>query len=188
MLPPAIGIAAAAVLAGGLAYALTRGPAGNTTATSAATPDADTAAAQAATVNQVLGTGRTARAHLPARLRTCDDVAAGVTGFQRVVQDRRQELSAAKALKVDRLRDGARLRRAMIAAYQSSLDADRAYLAWAREIKTRGCGGAVAPLTGPYKDAIAANDKAGPAKRRVVALWQPIAHRHGLPTYAWNAL
>jgi len=43
-------------------------------------------------------------------------------------------------------------------------------------------------LTGHYKAAIAANGKAGPAKRQVVAAWKPIATTHGLPKYVWNRL
>jgi hypothetical protein len=182
------GIAAAAVLVGGLTYALTQGSSGGKTHTSEGMPVAQTAAQQAAAVDQVLKSGETARGHLPSRLRTCDDVSAGVAGFQQVVRDRQQELSQARALKVDRLQDGSRLRQSMIAAYQSSLQADRAYLAWAQKVQARGCGGRIAPLTAQYKKAIAANDKAGPAKRQVVALWKPIAGSHGLPTYPWNRL
>ena len=75
-----------------------------------------------------------------------------------------------------------------VRAQEHSLDADRAYLAWAREIQARNCGGKIAPLTPRYKNAITANDKAGPAKRQVVNLWKPIANTHGLPTYVWNRL
>jgi hypothetical protein len=182
------GIAAVAVLGGGLAYALTQGPSSPAHNASEGPPGAGTAAQQAAAVNKILGSGRTARGHLPSRLTTCDNVSAGVPGFQQVVQDRQQELSQSRGLKVDRLPDGARLRRTMIAAYQSSLDADQAYLAWAQEIQSRGCGARIAPLTAHYRAAISANDKAGPAKRQVVALWRPIASSHGLPTYAWNRL
>jgi hypothetical protein len=186
----ACGIAAVVVLGGGLVYALTQGLPWSTDGThsSGANPGTGSAAQQAAAVNQILRSGRTARGHLPARLRTCADVSSGVPGFQRVVRDRQQELSQSRLLKVDRLPDGTSLRRSMIAAYQSSLDADQAYLAWAREIRARRCGGRIAPLTAHYNDAIAANDKAGPAKRQVVALWKPIASSHGLPTYVWNRL
>jgi hypothetical protein len=184
------GIAALAVLSGGLAYALTQDLplSEHKTHTAGAEPGAGSAAQQAAAVNQVLKSGKAARGHLPSRLRTCDDVSAGVPGFQQVVRDRQQELSQSSGLKVDRLQDGSRLRRSMIAAYQSSLDADQAYLAWAQDVQARGCGGSIAPLTAHYKDAISANDKAGPAKRQVIALWKPIASSHGLPTYAWNHL
>jgi hypothetical protein len=184
------GIAAVAVLGGGLVLALTQGLpwSGDKTRTAESAPATGGASRQASAVYKVLSSGRTARGHLPSPLRTCDDVSAGVPGFQQVVRDRQQELSQSKALKVDGLQDGSRLRRSMVAAYQSSLDADQAYLAWAREVRARGCGGRAAPLTAHYKDAIAANGKAGPAKRQVVALWKPIAKSHGLPTIAWNRL
>ncbi len=184
------GIAAVVLLGGGLAYVLTQGVpgAGKKTHSSEGKTGAATTAQQAAAVNEILKSGQTARGHLPARLRTCDDVSAGVPGFQQVVRDRQQELSQSKELAVDRLQNGARLRRSMIAAYQSSLNADQAYLAWAQEIQARGCGHRIAPLTAHYKDAISANGKAGPAKRQVVALWKPNASSHGLPTYVWNRL
>jgi hypothetical protein len=184
------GIAAVAVLGGGLVYALTQGVpwSNDQPQTAGGKAGAGSSARQAAAVNQILKSGKTAHGHLPSRVRTCDDVSAGVPGFQQVVQDRQQELSQSKGLAVDRLGNGSRLRRSMIAAYQSSLAADQAYLAWAREIQARGCGSRVAPLTAHYKDAISANGKAGPAKRQVVALWKPIANSHGLPKYAWNRL
>lgn len=184
------GIAAAVVLGVGAVWALTQGVSGSKggTDTQPRSAVAGSAAQQASAVNQVLKTGSAARAHLPGRLKTCDDVSAGVSGFQQVVQDREQELSRSKALKVDQLPNGARLRRSMITAYQSSLDADRAYLSWAREIQSRGCGHHIAPLTASYKNAIAANGKAGPAKRQVAGLWKPIAASNGLPAYAWNRL
>jgi hypothetical protein len=186
----AAGVAALVVLGGGLAYALTRGHSGSDDGTPASggKPGSGSTAQQAAAVNQILKSGKTARGHLPSRLRTCDDVSAGVRGFQQVVRDRQQELSQSKGLKVDRLPDGSRLRQSMIAAYQSSLDADQAYLAWAQDVQEQGCGGKIAPLTAHYKKAISANDKAGPAKRQVVALWKPIAGDQGLPIYAWNRL
>lgn len=187
MLLLAGGIAAAVVLVGGLTYTLTQGSQ-NKPAASTAQPGVATAARQAAAVDQVLRSGTVAHGHLPSRLRTCDEVAAGVSGFQRVVQDRREELSRSMGLRVDRLQDGARLRRSMIVAYRSSLAADQAYLAWAQDVQARSCGGRIAPLTAHYKDAVAADDKAGPAKRQVVALWNPIAGGQGLPTYAWNNL
>ena len=182
------GIAAVVVIGGGVIYALTQGGSEDGTRTAGGKTSAGGAAQQAAAVNQILKSGKTARGHLPSRLRTCDDVAAGVPGFQQVVRDRQQELSQSKRLKVDQLPDGSSLREAMVAAYQSSLNADQAYLAWAQEVRGRDCGGKIAPLTAHYKDAIAANDKAGPAKRQVIAAWKPIASSHGLPKYAWNRL
>jgi hypothetical protein len=182
------GIAAVVVIGGAVIYALTSGGSGNGTQTAGGKTGTGSSEQQAVAVNQILKSGQTARGHLPSPLRTCDDVAAGVPGFQQVVRDRQQELSQSKGLKVDQLQNGSRLRKSMVAAYQSSLNADQAYLAWAREVRGRGCGGKIAPLTAHYKDAIAANDKAGPAKRQVIAAWKPIASGHGLPKYAWNRL
>jgi hypothetical protein len=182
------GIAAVVVIGGAVIYAVTQGGSGDDTQPAGGKKGAGGAAQQAAAVNQILKSGKTARGHLPGRLRTCNDVAAGVPGFQQVVRDRQQELSQSKGLKVDQLPNGAGLRTSMVAAYQSSLKADQAYLAWAQEIQGRGCGGKIAPLTGHYKAAIAANGKAGPAKRQVIAAWKPIASGHGLPKYAWNRL
>lgn len=186
------GIAAAvAVLGVGLAYALTQGTPWSDKkqpASAQSSAAAQGAEQQASVVNKILDSGKAARRHLPDPLRTCDDVAAGVPGFQQVVRDRQQALSRSKSLKVDQLQNGSRLRRSMIIAYQSSLDADQAYLAWAQEIQARNCGHKIAPLTAHYKDAISANGKAGPAKRQVVALWKPIATNHNLPTYVWNHL
>ena len=189
-MPLLLGAIAAVAVLGGLAYVLTQGipGSGHKPHTYGGKPDAGASAQQAAAVNQVLKSGKAARGHLPSPLRTCHDVSAGVPGFQQVVRDRQQELSRSRGLNVDRLRDGSSLRRSMIAAYQTSLNADRAYLAWAQEIRARRCGGRTAPLTAHYKDAISANEKAGPAKRQVVALWRPIAKDHGLPTYVWNRL
>ncbi|MDN3356454.1 hypothetical protein [Actinomadura sp. DC4] len=183
-----VGIAAVVVLGGGgLVYALTQGS-DSTAQTPGGKPAAGGAAQQAAAVNRILKSGRTARGHLPGRLRTCNDVSTGVSGFQQVVKDRQQELSQSKQLTVDQLKNGTRLRRSMISAYQNSLNADQAYLAWAQEVQARNCGGRIAPLTAHYRNAITANGKAGPAKRLVVGLWRPIANTHGLPTYAWNRL
>src|SRR3569833_955524 len=141
------GVAAVVLHGGGLAYALSQGLSGpdDKPAGGGAKPAAASSAQQSAAVNPILKSGRTARGHLPSRLRTCDDVTAGVPGFQQVVRDRQQELSQSKGLKVDQLRNGARLRRSMISAYQSSLAADQAYLARAQENQTRACGRRTAP-------------------------------------------
>jgi hypothetical protein len=179
-------IAAIALFWSGLVYALTQGSPHKPH--TAVKPGAEGPAQQAAAVDQILKSGKAARGHLPSRLKTCDDVSAGVPGFQQVVRDRQAELSQSIGLKVDQLQNGSRLQQSMTAAYQSSLTADEAYLAWAREVRARGCGGRIAPLTAHYRDALSANDKAGPAKRAVVALWKPIARSGGLPVYAWSSL
>jgi hypothetical protein len=151
-------------------------------------PDTRTAAAQAAQVNELLASHEAAGLRLTGGLSTCEDVAASGTEFEAFIRNRQEGLPRARALRVDVLPDGAALRAAIIDAYQSSLDADEAYLAWSREVASMDCGPDPAPRTANFGDAVAGNDRAGPAKRRVVALWTPIAQSQGLPVYAWQDL
>ncbi|MEV0403539.1 hypothetical protein [Actinoallomurus sp. NPDC050550] len=146
------------------------------------------AAAQAAAVNTILQAGKDAHDRLSVSMATCDDLVSAAPAFQQVVQERQSELAQARQLRTDQLPGGADLKQAMIDAYASSLDADKAYVAWAQEAQAAGCAGGQPPQSANHDAAIAANDKAGPAKRRVVALWSPIAQSQGLPVYAWGAL
>ncbi|MCO5968774.1 hypothetical protein [Actinoallomurus soli] len=143
---------------------------------------------QANAVNAILSAGKDAHDRLSVSLTTCDDLVAAIPVFQEVVQDRQGELTQVRQVTTDRLPGGAELKQAMIDAYTSSLDADKAYLAWAQEAQTQGCDGEDLPQSANHDAAMAANDEAGPAKRRVVALWNPIAQSQGLPTYQWNEL
>jgi hypothetical protein len=93
-----------------------------------------------------------------------------------------------KNLPVDRLPQAAELSKALTEAYRYSTEADRAYLAWARAAKAQDCGGAPPPATSDLADARAADDKAAPAKRRLVGLWNPLARGQGLPAYGWRDL
>ncbi|WP_433180171.1 hypothetical protein [Actinoallomurus sp. CA-150999] len=151
-------------------------------------PAAKGAAAQAAAVNVILQAGKAAHDRLSVSMATCDDLVSAAPAFQQVVQERQNELAQARQVPTDQLPGGADLKQAMIDAYSSSLDADKAYVAWAQETQAAGCGGGEPPQSANHDAAIAANDKAGPAKRRVVALWSPIAQSQGLPVYAWGEL
>lgn len=146
------------------------------------------AAAQAAGVNVILQAGKDAHERLSVSMATCDDLVSAAPTFQQVVQERQSELAQARQVPTDQLPRGADLKQAMIDAYTSSLDADKAYLAWAQEAQAAGCDGGGPPQSANHDAAMAANDKAGPAKRRVVALWSPIAQSQGLPVYAWGDL
>lgn len=152
----------------------------------APSPAGGTDAAQASAVNALLAEHLQSGNRLSGDLTTCDEVAASAPEFEQFIRTRQQQLTQARTLQVDRLPAGEDLRQALIDAYQYSLDADRAYLAWAHEVEARDCGSGNAPQTGSFHDAMAANDKAGPAKRHLVALWNPIAVEYGLPTYVWQ--
>jgi hypothetical protein len=111
-----------------------------------------------------------------------------VPAFERIVRDREQEWADADKLPVDQLPQAEKLRQALSETYQYSTEADRAYLAWARATEEQDCGDAPPPDTSDLADARAADDKAAPAKRRLVGLWNPLARGQGLPTYGWRDL
>lgn len=193
--PVAAGIVVAALIGGVVAYGALHDSGTGTDPRSAGTrteqPPANAqsgAGAQAAAVNTVLQAGNGSHQKLAVPINTCTDLTAAVPVFQQVVQDRQRELARTKQLQVDRLPRGADLRQAMIDTYANSLAADRAYLAWAQAVQAKNCGKKNAPRTPDYARAVAANHRAGPAKRRVVALWNPIARDHDLPVYRWNQL
>lgn len=143
---------------------------------------------QAQGVDALLASGKQAHERLQYNAETCDGLAAAVPRFQQIVRDRRQELSDARKLPLDRLSHAADLQQALTDSYQYSLAADRAYLAWAQAAEAQDCGDAAPPATSDLADAQAADDKAAPAKRRFLRLWNPIAVSQGLPTYGWRDL
>ncbi|MEV5755096.1 protein kinase [Actinoallomurus sp. NPDC052308] len=146
-------------------------------------------ATQAKAVRDLLGSQLAAGNPLAGRLTTtCDDVAGSVPAFERLVRDRGRESAQAGTLRVDRLPHGAELRQAIVDAYRFSLDADQAHLAYAQQVSALSCGPQNAPDSNDRQRATAADNQAGPAKRRVVALWTPIARKEHLPIYRWNEL
>ncbi|MDN3352389.1 hypothetical protein [Actinomadura sp. DC4] len=154
-----------------------------------ATPStAGDARTQARGVDALLASGKKAHDRLQYDADTCDGLAAAVPAFRRIVRDRQAELSEARKLPVDRLAPAAELQRALVDSYRFALEADRAYLAWAEETGSQDCGDAAPPSTSDLADARAADDKAAPAKRRLVALWNPVALSQGLPSYTWRDL
>ncbi|WP_433179601.1 serine/threonine-protein kinase [Actinoallomurus sp. CA-150999] len=143
-------------------------------------------ATQAKAVNELLGSHLAAGNPLTGNSTTCADVAATIPAFEQLVGDRGRELAQARTLRVDRLPQGADLRQAIVDAYQSSLDSDQAHLAYAQHVAARRCGTQNAPQTDDQRRALVADNQAGPAKRRVVALWTPIAKKAHLTIYRWN--
>ena len=182
-------IAILVVLVGGLAFALvhSRGGSGSPASASSNGPGAATdTAGQASAVNAVLKSGKQAHDRLPGGLATCDDLAKAAPAFAQLVKGRQQELAKAKALRTDKLPNGAKLKQAMVTMYENSLAADQAYASWSQA--EQSCGPKAARRTPDYDAAVSANNKAAPAKRQVVSLWNPIAGDQNLPTYAWRGL
>jgi hypothetical protein len=143
---------------------------------------------QAKAVDALLASGKEAHARLQYDADTCDGLAAAVPGFEQIVRDRWDELDEARNLPLDRLTQASELQQALTDSYQFSLEADRAYLAWARATGLQDCGDAAPPETPDLAKAHTADDRAAPAKRRFLRLWNPIARSQGLPTYGWRDL
>ncbi|MCO5994805.1 serine/threonine-protein kinase [Actinoallomurus rhizosphaericola] len=146
-------------------------------------------ATEAEAVRRLLGSHLAAGDPLAGKLAaTCDDVAASVPAFERLVADRRMESAQARALRVDRLPHGAELRQAIGDAYRFSLYSDQAHLKHAKYVTSLGCGPRNAPNSEYLQQATGLDDRAAAAKRRVVELWTPIARKEHLPVYQWNQL
>ncbi len=192
--PIAAGITVAALVGGVVLYGVLHDskPRSSQTSGSSGTPAPNSTpsdpAIQAIAVNAILQSGTDSHDKLAVPMSTCDDLSADVPVFQQVVQDRGRELARARQVQVDRLPQGTALRQAMVDAYTNALAADRAYLAWAQEVKAKNCGKKNAPRTPDYAAALTANGEARSAKRRVVTLWTPIAKQQSLPVYKWNQL
>jgi hypothetical protein len=152
------------------------------------TVSAADAQTQARNIDELLASGKKAHARLQYDAGTCDGLAAAVPDFKRIVSDRQRELTDAETLPLDRLPGAADLRKALTDTYRSALSADLGYLAWAKETDTQDCGSAEPPDSSYLVEARAADDQAGPAKRRLVRLWNPIARGQGLPAYDWSDL
>jgi hypothetical protein len=140
------------------------------------------ASGQAGAVNEVLESSATSRSELPADLQSCDGVSDAVEPLRQIVSEREGQVTRAKALAVDQLEGGDELRSYLVTALEASLRADRAYLAWARNVQ--GCTGDAPMDDSDHAEAAQADEDAGDAKDRVVSDWQPIAAQFGLPTYS----
>lgn len=115
--------------------------------------------------------GRAVVAKTVSALAGCDgsiDPDKAVADLQTVVTNRTQLLAQEKALAVDLLPSGAELRTQLTAAWTKSLEADKAYLAWAKGIAGGGkCSAKAATKVKGDK----ASKAATAAKTKFVKLW-----------------
>lgn len=75
---------------------------------------------------------------------------------------------------------------ALTGAWESSVQADQDYAAWARDESAAGCA-----ANGPDPNlaaALAPADAANADKMTFVSMWNPLATRYGLATYSWSQL
>ncbi|GLW65325.1 hypothetical protein Arub01_35690 [Actinomadura rubrobrunea] len=138
---------------------------------------------QARQVDAVLAASLDARNELTRAVeaaRTCRTLPAAMAGFQRVAVRRQDQLRRTQNLKLDKVPNGERLRVAMRQAFQASLEADRALIAWGKRAG-RKCRGKPRPDISRASGRIPAERKAIIAKQRLVAIWNPLARQVGLP-------
>jgi hypothetical protein len=138
------------------------------------------ASRQAAAVNTLLGSSVATRRALQGAVseaRDCTDLSGAVSQIQDAVDQRSAEYSQASALSISGLPDGTIVKTDLTAALRSSLEADRDYLAWARQLEL-----ACVPATqsSAYDAAYAADEQANAAKEAFVQVWNPVAARYGI--------
>ncbi|WP_377270724.1 hypothetical protein [Peterkaempfera sp. SMS 1(5)a] len=121
-------------------------------------------------------------------INSCNDPAAARQQLVQAAGQRRQLVQSLGALKVDKLPNGAQLTAQLRAAWEASAKADDEYAAWGGD-SVRYCHKHHRPAPGGHRArGDAASGAATAAKKRASALWNPIAHRTGLPTRSFGDL
>jgi hypothetical protein len=137
---------------------------------------------QAAAVGNLLGSSGATRRSLEtavSEVRNCSRLPRAVAQIQHVVNQRSIEYRHASALSLAALANGAVVKSDLLAALRNSLDADRDYLAWARQARTAGCKRA--SQSSAYNAAFSADEQAGTSKQAFVQVWNPVATKYGMP-------
>lgn len=136
---------------------------------------------QATAVNSLLNASAVSRGQLGRALvaaKTCNGLPPAIGVMQRVAQQRRQQISKARTLKVDALANGPQLRAHLARSMQISLDVDRAYLSWAQHATT-GCKDKP-KADGNYRKGGQLSNQATVSKQRFAVLWAPVAREQKL--------
>jgi hypothetical protein len=186
----AIGTAIVVIaVAGALGVELTKGSSPSKPTSAASAPSASPAASaaalasrQATSVNTLLSSSLVARRALAdavGNVRGCAHVPLSVSHIQRVVDRRSAEFDQAKTLKLNAIAGGPRIKADLLAALRNSLDADQAYLTWAKQQMSGGCK--PTRKSSAYTAAIAADSQAANSKQAFVRVWNPVAAKYDLP-------
>lgn len=139
--------------------------------------------AQAKEVNALLNASADTRNTLGRALHAsnkCKTLPAAIQDFQRVAVRRNNQIRRTKALQVDQLKDGERLRASLLRSFQLSLQVDQEFLAWAKKAQRR-CKGRP-KHDAHYRRGNELSAQATVAKKQFTLLWNPIAREVGLPT------
>ncbi|WP_143163042.1 aminoglycoside phosphotransferase family protein [Couchioplanes caeruleus] len=148
---------------------------------------AQSAAEQASGVARLLATSGRNRAQVVSAVqdvKDCARLSAAVAGLSEASAGRAAALERARNLQTDQLPSGAQLKTQLIGALAHSRAADVAYGKWAEARHNRGCS-ARTMRTADRDRGDAESREATAAKKRVAALWNPVATRHGHPTVTY---
>jgi hypothetical protein len=145
---------------------------------------------QAIQVNKLLNSSAATKGVLARALNgtsRCATLPSAIRGFRTVAQRRGTQVNQTNRLKLDKLRNGERMRTSLRQSFQASLEADLRLLAWANKAR-QGCKGRPRPDVAKAPGRTDAERRATLAKRQFVTLWNPVAKQAGLPSRAWNGL
>ncbi|WP_412520595.1 hypothetical protein K8Z49_22040 [Actinomadura madurae] len=143
---------------------------------------------QAAVLNKILNDSVDTRRVLAGalgRAGKCKTLPQAIQGFQTVAQRRTNQLNRTKALKVDKLANGERLRTSLSQALTASLQVDQVLLRWAQANQPR-CKGKPRPSAARVPGRAAIEQRATTAKKQFVVLWNPVAKKTGQPQRSWK--
>ncbi len=138
------------------------------------------ASQQAAAVSNLLNSSAASRRALQrgvSQARACTELSSAVSVIQDVVNQRSAEYGQASALPISALPGGVTVKADLLAVLRDSLDADRDYLAWARQLQSGCIPGA---QSSAYQAVYRADQQAGPAKAAFTQVWNPVAARYGI--------
>jgi hypothetical protein len=136
---------------------------------------------QATAVNNLLSSSAATRQELQgavSKVLICANLPSAARQLQNVVNQRSSEYNQASALSTSALANGATLKSDLIAALRNSLDADKDYLAWARQQLNPGCSPTA--QSSVYDAAYNASQRADASKEAFIQVWNPVAAQYGM--------
>jgi hypothetical protein len=138
---------------------------------------------QAARVDAVLDQSIASRRRLNAAIdlvNRCTALSTALTRMRDVGAERQRQIETVGSADLSALPGGDRLRAALSDALRNALEADQAFVSWTAPTVSGGCANTTRRRTA-YAQAQAASTRAQAAKKRFLAIWNPIALGQGLP-------
>jgi hypothetical protein len=153
-------------------------------ATSVPQASRQTERSEALAVNALLvesGMDRTRLRAGVSALNSCTDVEGHAQTMTSVAASRRNLLERAESLSFAKLPDGATLKRALLKALTSSVEADGDLAAWADDLARLGCTPGNTTNDPNYQAATAPDNAAESQKMQFAQMWDPVATQFYLP-------